>query len=93
MSSDASAPSAPDLWDFLRARASMENPESLSFYDTHDAVLYRDVDLQEIGKHGWELVTVLIVTPSETKPSLYEYFFKRNRTRGYSGGFGHQRAN
>ena len=86
-------PTAIDIWDYLRARAKHDSPESLTFYDPHDDQVYSDVNLQVIGKHGWELVTVLSMVVVEGKPPVYEYFFKRNRARGYSAGFGQHRAN
>lgn len=92
MSSETKDGGSTDIWDYLRARASLTNPDSLTFFDTHDNVLYRDVDLQEIGKHGWEMVAVHTVTPDRAT-TVYEYFFKRNRAKGYSAGFGVQRAN
>jgi hypothetical protein len=81
------------VWDYIHAYASPALPEQITFFDKYDKTLYRDVSLQTIGQHGWELVTVLLGRDPETKEARYEYFFKRNRAMGYSSGLGNTGAN
>ena len=81
------------VWDFIHGYARLEQPELVTFYDAYDKTLYRDVTIQTIGQHGWELVTVLLSTNPQSKEVRYEYFFKRNRTAGYSSGTGRNTAN
>lgn len=78
---------AKAIWDYIVARASVEAPGKLTFYDANDQTLYTDVALQTVGEHGWELTQVLLVEPPGLD-SYYQYFFKRNRAEGYSAGLG-----
>ncbi len=65
-------------WEYMHASASLDNPQNVSFYEDRHARLYRDVDLDTIGSHGWELVSVVTVADDDGRPR-YEYFFKRPR--------------
>ena len=65
-------------WEYMHASASPDTPQNVSFYEEHHARLYRDVDLDTIGSHGWELVSVVMV-PNEEGRLRYEFFFKRPR--------------
>ncbi len=71
------------VWEYIVGYAPVSKPETITFYDRHDAQLYRDVSLHTIGEHGWELVTVLRATGPESGEARYEYFFKRNHAEGY----------
>lgn len=77
------------IWEYIHGYAPRDNPTHITFYDTHDQTLYRDVSLQTIGQHGWELITV-IVSPDGKR---YEYFFKRDRAQGYPAGLSESDAN
>ncbi|MEO1268671.1 MAG: hypothetical protein AAFX99_11275 [Myxococcota bacterium] len=74
------------IWEYIHGYAPIDNPNSLTFFDEQDQTLYRDVSLKTIGLHGWELVTVL----TSPKGNRYEYFFKRDRAKGYATGLGLQ---
>ena len=63
-------------WEYMHATAALDSPQNVSFYEEHHARLYRDVDLDTIGSHGWELVSVVMV-PNEEGRLRYEFFFKR----------------
>ncbi|GEM_PF-6006365 len=63
-------------WEYMHASASLENPQNVSFYEENHTRLYRDVDLNTIGSHGWELVSV-VMAPNEKGRMRYEFFFKR----------------
>lgn len=65
-------------WEYMHASASPGNPQNVSFYEERHTRLYRGVDLDTIGSHGWELVSVVMV-PNEEGRLRYEYFFKRPR--------------
>ena len=65
-------------WEYMHASASLGTPQNVSFYEEHHARLYRDVDLDTIGSHGWELVSVVMV-PNDEGRIRYEFFFKRQR--------------
>ncbi len=65
----------PHAWQYMHASASIENPQSVSFFEEQHDRLYRGVDLDTIGTHGWELVSVVLVPVEEGL--RYEYFFKR----------------
>lgn len=65
-------------WEYMHASASIESPENVSFYEEHHARLYRDVGLDTIGSHGWELVAV-VTAPNDEGRLRYEFFFKRPR--------------
>lgn len=81
------------IWEFIHGYASFAKPESITFFDNHDQVLYRDVSIQIIGQHGWELVSVILSKDPNTGEQRYEYFFKRDRSEGYPAGFGKLRGN
>ena len=63
-------------WEYMHASASLDSPQNVSFYEDHHARLYTGVDLDTIGSHGWELVSVVMV-PNEEGRIRYEFFFKR----------------
>ncbi len=63
-------------WEYMHASASLENPQNVSFYEETHTRLYRGVDLNTIGSHGWELVSVVMV-PNVEQRFRYEFFFKR----------------
>ena len=65
-------------WEYMQATASLRSPQKLSFFEERFDRLYRGVDLDTIGAHGWELVSVVMVS-YEGKKMRYEYFFKRPR--------------
>lgn len=69
---------AAKSWEYMHASASLGSPQNVSFYEEHHARLYRDVDLDTIGSHGWELVSVVMVPNGEGR-LRYEFFFKRQR--------------
>ena len=46
-----------------------------------------------IGQHGWEMVTVLLKPDPQSGAMRYEYFFKRDRSKGYPAGFSKSVAN
>lgn len=79
---------AADIWDYIHGFARRDRPENITFYDNYDQTLYRDVQMRIIGEHGWELVSAIIAPDPESGALRYEYFFKRNRAQGYSGGLG-----
>jgi len=81
------------IWDYIHGYAAPGRAELVTFYDHNDETLYRDVSLQIIGQHGWELISVLQTRDDETGEQRYEYFFKRNREEGYAEGFGQSRRN
>ena len=62
-------------WEYMHAGASTESPRNVSFYEEQHDRLYRGVDLDTIGTHGWELVSVVLVPQEEG--NRFEYFFKR----------------
>lgn len=66
-------------WEYMHASAGLANPQAVSFYEERHTRLYRGVDLDTIGSHGWELVSVVMV-PNEDGRLKYEYFFKRLRS-------------
>jgi len=70
------------IWEYIHGNAPHDSPNEITFYDYQDDTLYRNVTLQTIGGHGWELVSVFYM-PSKQR---YEYFFKRDRSRGYAAG-------
>lgn len=65
-------------WEYMHAAASLGKPNNVSFFEDKYERLYRGVDLDTIGTHGWELVSVVMV-PNEEGQLRYEYFFKRLR--------------
>ncbi len=65
----------PHAWEYMHASASIQNPQNVSFYEERHERLYRGVDLDTIGTHGWELVSVVLVPQEEGH--RFEYFFKR----------------
>lgn len=65
-------------WEYMHASASLGSPQNVSFYEERHTRLYRGVDLDTIGSHGWELVSVVMV-PNEEGRLRYEFFFKRSR--------------
>lgn len=81
------------IWEFIHGYASFSKPESITFFDNNDQALYRDVSIQIIGQHGWELISVLLSKDPNTGEQRYEYFFKRDRSEGYPPGFGKLRGN
>ena len=62
-------------WEYMHASASLKNPQTVSFYEERHERLFRDVDLNVVGTHGWELVSVVLVHHEEGQ--RFEYFFKR----------------
>lgn len=62
-------------WEYMHANASLKSPQTVSFYEERYDRLYRDVDLNVIGTHGWELVSVVLVPHDEGQ--RLAYFFKR----------------
>jgi hypothetical protein len=81
------------VWDYIHGYASMEQPELVTFFDHYDQTLYRDVSIQTIGQHGWELVSVLVTPDARSKSTRLAYFFKRNRAAGYTAGVARDRTN
>lgn len=77
------------IWEYIHGYAPHDKPNEITFYDHQDDTLYRDVSLQTIGQHGWELVSVFYM-PSKQR---YEYFFKRDRARGYAPGLSSGQTN
>ncbi len=67
------------VWQFIHGFASRSEPEKVTFYDHHDETLYRNLAIDVIGQHGWELVSVLLAPDPKTNELRYEYFFKRQR--------------
>ena len=65
----------PHAWEYMHASASLGSPQVVSFFEERHERLFRQVDLDTIGTHGWELVSVVLV-PHE-QGTRYEYFFKR----------------
>lgn len=63
-------------WEYMHASASIASPQRINFFEERHERLYRGVDLDTIGTHGWELVTVVTVPNKEGQLS-YQYFFKR----------------
>ena len=66
------------VWEYMHAAASRSKPQNVSFFEDRYERLYRGVDLDTIGTHGWELVSVVMV-PTDEGNLRYEYFFKRPR--------------
>ena len=62
-------------WEYMNATASLKSPNIVSFFEDRHDRLFRGVDLDTIGTHGWEMVSVVLV-PAEDGPQL-QYFFKR----------------
>ena len=75
------------IWEYTIGYARKEQPHKVTFYDYHDGTLYRDVQLDIIGQHGWEMVTVLLSRDPDSGQPRYEYFFKRKQSDGYPPGF------
>ena len=81
------------IWDYIHGFARRDNPELITFYDHHDQCLYREVELQTVGSHGWELVNVMLAPDPANSELRYEYFFKRNRAEGYTEGAARTKKN
>jgi len=62
-------------WEYMHASASLKHPQIVSFYEKSHDRLFRDVDLNVVGTHGWELVSAVVV-PNDGG-MRFEYFFKR----------------
>jgi len=77
----------PSIWEYIVGYAPREEPQKVTFYDYHDETLYRELSLNVIGQHGWEMVSVIRSSDPQSGQPRYEYFFKRDRTKGYEGGF------
>ena len=65
----------PIAWEYMHASASLQTPQNVSFYEDRHTRLFRDVDLDTIGTHGWELVSVVLGPHKDG--ARFEYFFKR----------------
>ena len=70
----------PNAWEYMHANASLETPTHVSFFEEQYDRLYRSVDLDTIRAHGWEMISVLLVSTKEGM--RYEYFFKRPKKDG-----------
>ncbi len=77
--------SEKQIWEYIHGYASQDDASKITFFDYTDNTLYRDVHISTIGQHGWELVSTLMT--SQAGKQRYEYFFKRDRSRGYPAGF------
>ena len=93
MSDSVKATQALSVWEYIVGYAPTGQPHKVTFYDYQDKTLYREVDLEIIGQHGWELVTVILGRDPDTKQERYQYFFKRDRAKGYHEGFSKTKAN
>ncbi len=74
-------------WEYIIGYAPKGQPQKVTFFDHHDNTLYRDVLLDIIGQHGWEMITAILSSDPASGQSRYEYFFKRDRARGFPAGF------
>ena len=75
--------SGQTMWDYLVGRASTEKPMLINFYDPANNRLYRDVHLNVLGAHGWELInTLLAVNEGGSKTVLYYFKRPRDETQG-----------
>ena len=74
-------------WEYIIGYAPKDEPHRVTFFDYNDNTLYREVELSIIGQHGWEMVSVLTSRDPATRAERYEYFFKRDRSRGYPASF------
>jgi hypothetical protein len=63
-------------WEYMNATASLKNPNVVSFFEDRQNRLYRSVDLDTIGTHGWEAFSVVLIQ-SEDGGQQLQYFFKR----------------
>lgn len=75
------------VWEYIVGYAPKQQPHKVTFFDYHDKTLYRELHLDVIGQHGWEMVSVLLATDPASGATRYEYFFKRDRNQGYPSGF------
>lgn len=85
--------SQQSVWEYIIGYAPKDQPHKVTFYDYHDGTLYRDLSLDVIGMHGWEMVSALVSDDPSTGARRYEYFFKRDRAKGYPPGFSRGSAN
>jgi hypothetical protein len=67
------------IWQYIHGFAGRDNPTRITFFDQFDNTLYRDLSLDVMGQHGWELVSVMLAPDPKTSELRYEYFFKRRR--------------
>ncbi len=81
------------IWEYIIGYAPAGTPHKVTFYDYHDNTLYRDLPLDVVGQHGWEMVSVLLARDPESNAPRYEYFFKRDRAQGYPSGFSKGESN
>jgi hypothetical protein len=84
---------ALSVWEYTIGYAPKDEPHKVTFYDYHDRALYRDIPLDVIGQHGWEMVTVLLSRDPGSGQPRYEYFFKRDQTCGFEQGFSKDEMN
>ncbi len=49
----------PSIWEYIVGYAPQDEPQKVTFYDYHDETLYRELSLNVIGQHGWEMVSVI----------------------------------
>ena len=75
------------IWEYIVGYAPQDQPQKVTFYDYHDETLYRELPLNVIGQHGWEMVSVIRSIDPQSGQLRYEYFFKRDRNKGYPSGF------
>lgn len=81
------------IWEYIVGYAPQDEPQKVTFYDYHDETLYRELPLDVLGQHGWEMVSVLRSPDPQSGLLRYEYFFKRDRSQGYPPGFSKMAAN
>ena len=71
------------MWEYLFVYAPKDKPYQVTFWD--EGQLFRDVELNILGAHGWQLVSVLPGT-SESGETRYEYWLKRPKTGASKAG-------
>lgn len=79
------------MWEYLFGYARKDKPLKISFIDpsSEQQQLYRDVDLDTLGVHGWELVAVHLGESEASGEARYEYWLKREkRTDGAKSTLG-----
>ncbi len=81
------------IWEYIIGYAPDGDPYTVTFFDYHDDTLYRDLPLDVLGQHGWEMVTVVLKPDPQSGARRYEYFFKRDRAEGYAAGFSRSTKN
>lgn len=81
------------VWEYIIGYAPKGQPHKVTFFDYHDNTLYREISLDIIGQHGWEMISVITSRDPSTRQERYEYFFKRDRNKGYPAGFSRHTIN